>query len=278
MADIRRHALAALTAFGAALYGCSSAPNTDGNFDPTGSSSGSSGSNGSNGSTDGAAGDDATSSGGGGTNSDDGGSGMSEPDATSPSDAGRHTDASPSSSEDSGSSRDSGMTPASDASPDESAWLDPMNAARAKVGDPPLTWNPIAAQVALNYANMCDYVHNPNRNSAYKTLGGGNGGVGENIAAGAPTLTIAGANMGWIDDEEPAYDYATNTCNTSVAPECGHYTQIVWKTTTSVGCALVTCNTNTPFDPKYGSKWGYAVCDYAPPGNIVLNGTLEKPY
>jgi hypothetical protein len=156
-----------------------------------------------------------------------------------------------------------------------------MNAARAAVmaNEPPLTWNPIAAEVALAYAQNCNYVHNPNRSTAYKSAGGGNGGLGENIAAGTPMLTIAGSNKGWIDDEKPAYDYSTNTCNTAVAPECGHYTQIVWKTTTSVGCALVTCNVNSPFDTsKYGTKWGFAVCDYAPPGNIVFNGTLEKPY
>ena len=102
---------------------------------------------------------------------------------------------------------------------------------------------------------------------------GGSGGLGENIAAGAPSLTIASANSGWIG-EDANYDYTSNTCNTGAMMnlECGHYTQIVWKTTTSVGCALVTCTTNSPFPAQYGTSWGFAVCDYAPPGNIVPQG------
>jgi pathogenesis-related protein 1 len=278
MTDIRRGAFTALAiATAAAFYGCSSSSNSDGNLGANGSSSGA------NDTSDGAAGsgdDSGSTPGDDTTGSSDAGGATSGRDATTTAtgnDAGHHADAS--STEDAGATKDSGGATASDASADESAWLDPMNAARAAVGDPPLTWNPIAAQVALNYANMCDYVHNPNRDSDYAMLGGGNGGLGENIAAGAPTLTIASANMGWIQGEEPDYDYATNTCNTMGGTvECGHYTQIVWKTTTSVGCAIVTCNTNTPFGTKYGTKWGYAVCDYSPPGNIVLNGTPEKPY
>jgi pathogenesis-related protein 1 len=39
---------------------------------------------------------------------------------------------------------------------------------------------------------------------------------------------------------------------------CGHYTQIVWRDTTSVGCAAQSC--------PQGEIW---VCDYSPPGNYV---------
>jgi uncharacterized protein YkwD len=281
MRDVFRVGLAALAlSASVGFVGCSSSSDSGG-FGDNGSSSGTNGSSGgSNGSSSGASsqgGDDATTPGGDdASTSDDGGA---EPDATTgPRDAG-HLDAS-SHPADSGPTADAGGGTVSDASPDESAWLDPMNQARADVmaNEPPLTWNPIAAQVALAYAQQCNYLHNPNLQSDYKSAGGTTS-AGENIAAGAPTLTIAGANMGWIDDEKPAYTYATNSCNTSIAPECGHYTQIVWKTTTSVGCALVTCNTNSPFNTaKYGTKWGYAVCDYAPAGNIVDQHGLEKPY
>jgi pathogenesis-related protein 1 len=121
---------------------------------------------------------------------------------------------------------------------------------------------------------MCNYEHNPNLQADYKSAGGTTS-AGENIAAGEPTLTIAQANSGWID-EKSIYTYATNTCDTTGMKECGHYTQIVWKTTTSVGCAIVNCTTNSPFGD--GRPWTFAVCDYAPAGNIVLNGKLEKPY
>jgi pathogenesis-related protein 1 len=153
---------------------------------------------------------------------------------------------------------------------DESAWLVPMNASRAAVGVPPLVCDPIAAQVALNYANMCTYAHNANRNTDYAALGGAAGGVGENIAAGSPTEAIATAIASWIN-EESSYDYATNAC--AAGQMCGHYTQVVWKTTTAVGCAHVSCT--MPNAALGGApRWDFSVCDYSPPGNYIG----QKPY
>ncbi|MDP9150935.1 MAG: CAP domain-containing protein [Myxococcota bacterium] len=152
-----------------------------------------------------------------------------------------------------------------------SAWLAPMNQARAalSVGEPPLTCDPIAAQVALSYASKCNYMHNANRNMEYAALGGQGPGVGENIAAGAPTESIAKAVASWLS-EVTSYTYATNSCASGA--QCGHYTQIIWKTTTGVGCAHVACTTGSPFGTS--AKWDFSVCDYSPPGNYVN----MKPY
>jgi pathogenesis-related protein 1 len=152
----------------------------------------------------------------------------------------------------------------------ELAWLTPMNAARAMVGEAPLHWDPIAAQVALAYANQCNYAHNPNAGAQYKALGG-SGGLGENIAAGAPSQTVAGAVSSWVS-ELASYDHATNQC--AAGKECGHYTQIVWSTTTGVGCAQASCTTNSPFGTFANGVWDFEVCDFSPPGNI--NG--RPPY
>ena len=38
-----------------------------------------------------------------------------------------------------------------------------------------------------------------------------------------------------------------------------HYTQIIWKKTTEVGCAISKCNNG-----NY-----YCVCNYSPPGNVI---------
>jgi len=199
------------------------------------------------------------------------------------------------SSADAGASRDATVGVASDAGiaegdaglcADQSVWHSPMNAARdaVDVGEPHLVCDPIAVQVALNYANKCNYAHNPNRTADYKVLGGSALGVGENIAAGAPTESIAAAVQSWIG-EESYYDHATNTCSppdATPALECGHYTQIVWKTTTGVGCAHVSCTTNSPFGAVANGKWQYSVCDYSPPGNIVLElpsgEVAQSPY
>ena len=152
---------------------------------------------------------------------------------------------------------------------DPNVWLAPMNAARAAVGEKPFTWDPIAAQVAAGYAATCTFAHNANRNTAYQQAGGGSGGLGENIAAGAPTQAPGDAVTSWLS-EEGFYDHATNTCQ--AAETCGHYTQIVWSTTTAVGCAHVSCSKNSPFGGY--PTWDISVCDFSPPGNV----TGQPPY
>jgi pathogenesis-related protein 1 len=63
--------------------------------------------------------------------------------------------------------------------------------------------------------------------------------------------------------EKRDYNYAKNRCK----PEkmCGHYTQMVWKTSTKVGCAMAVC------EDSQEQVW---VCQYQPAGNRVGS----KPY
>jgi hypothetical protein len=154
----------------------------------------------------------------------------------------------------------------------ELAWLTPMNAARAMVGEAPLHWDPIAAQVALPYAGQCNDAHNPNAGAQYKALGwGGASGLGENIAAGAPSQTVSSAVGSWLS-EQASYDHATN--QRAAGKVCGHYTQIVWSTTNGVGCAAASCTTNSPFGTFANGLWDFEVCDFSPPGNV----NSDPPY
>ncbi len=157
----------------------------------------------------------------------------------------------------------------------ELAWLDPHNDVRAGTYPgvtvspvpapalPALSWSASAAAVAQAWAEGCTWGHNP----ALRTLG-----LGENIAALAPAgrsdATPAYVVGQWAG-EWVGYHHDTNTCTPPAPPApqtCGHYTQLVWRGTTGVGCAKVTCTVNSPFGAGFPT-WDYFVCDYEPPGN-----------
>jgi hypothetical protein len=123
----------------------------------------------------------------------------------------------------------------------------------------PLTWDTGAATVAASWAANCVYMHNANR-----------GNYGENIYASTNAATPTDAITLWAA-EAADYTYATNTCAAGKA--CGHYTQIVWRGSTAVGCASALCHTGSPFT-GFGTDWTFFVCDYSPPGNYVG----MKPY
>jgi hypothetical protein len=139
------------------------------------------------------------------------------------------------------------------------------NRVRARVGVPPLEWNARLADVARRWASACvDAVeprgmidHGPGRAEGFP------GPVGENIwGTTAATIDPAFAVEGWASEARD-YDYASNTCRGSM---CGHYTQLVWRGTGEVGCAVASC-------PKL--RFGTAlVCNYWPAGNWVG----ERPY
>lgn len=63
--------------------------------------------------------------------------------------------------------------------------------------------------------------------------------------------------------EKTDYSYSSNSC--MPGKMCGHYTQMVWKTSTKVGCAYAVCEDSDE------QVW---VCQYEPAGNWVG----RKPY
>ncbi len=118
---------------------------------------------------------------------------------------------------------------------------------------PALTWNASLSATAQGWANQCIFGHNPNRGS----------NVGENIFAGSNAFPAATVVDYWALEAQD-YDYATNTC--AAGKVCGHYTQLVWRNTATVGCAQASCPGGLANAP--GLTY-IVVCDYSPAGNWI---------
>ncbi|KAI8077226.1 CAP domain-containing protein [Gilbertella persicaria] len=78
-------------------------------------------------------------------------------------------------------------------------------------------------------------------------------GTGQNIAYGYKSMeAVVDA---WYN-EVKNYNYKNGGFSSST----GHFTQVVWKSTTEIGCAATYCS---------NLKATYYVCDYSPPGNCA---------
>ncbi|KAH9825256.1 CAP domain-containing protein, partial [Melampsora americana] len=126
-------------------------------------------------------------------------------------------------------------------------WLDGHNLYRSRYGAPDLKWDSSLANQAQGVANSCRWRHTANNPS------------GENIAAGQESASDT--VIAWVEgpDEKESYDPAS--------PQFSHFTQVVWESTTHVGCATVSCSdiqgASLPQSPV-----DFYVCEYAPKGNI----------
>lgn len=85
-------------------------------------------------------------------------------------------------------------------------------------------------------------------------------------------LDVNGSVDAWAS-EAFYYDYATNKTNTP-GKIVGHYTQIIWKNTTKVGCGKAISKTYKFFNNIKDVYYEWVVCRYSLPGNVVG----EKPY
>jgi hypothetical protein len=127
------------------------------------------------------------------------------------------------------------------------------NRERLAVGHSPLAWDANLAASAASYgptlASMRQLIHSPRETRP---------GQRENLAKAWHASLSPEQLVGLWSREKlllrPGLFPAVS--NTGQWEDVAHYTQMVWPTTTRVGCAI------------FAVDWDYLICRYSPPGNI----------
>ena len=124
--------------------------------------------------------------------------------------------------------------------------LNAHNAYRAKHCVPAMTWSADLAAGAQAWANGCKMSGNVFVHS---------GVPGENLRWSYPpgSQGAASAVNSWYN-EIGAYNFN----NPGFSSATGHFTQVIWRNSTQLGCAKAVCGNND-----------YWVCRYGPAGNIT---------
>lgn len=124
-----------------------------------------------------------------------------------------------------------------------SAMLNSTNVYRREHNATAVTWNDTLASFAKGYldkaaSDSCKFAHS-------------GGPYGENIAIGYANATASVEAWG---DERDKYNFG----KPGFTEATGHFTQLVWKNTTTIGCERTLC----------GTKGWFVACEYWPRGNV----------
>jgi uncharacterized protein YkwD len=138
-----------------------------------------------------------------------------------------------------------GLAGARSGAVDAKALTDAHNRLRARHCAPPLAWSTKLAASAQQWAGTLRA-----HGCAMQHSGGPHG---ENLAGGTAGLLDEAAVVNMWYDESRHYNFK----NGGFSMKTGHFTQVVWRTTTQLGCAVARC-------PGI-DVW---VCQYDPPGNV----------
>lgn len=139
------------------------------------------------------------------------------------------------------------------------------NTTRKAVGVDPVKWSPEVAKFAQAWADEIartgDVKHRSYEEGPWKQK------YGENLGWGDGPYTPLGAAKDW-ESEIKFYTPGTTIPRDFGSFKAGHYTQMVWKTTTKIGAGKAVIQAG-PF-----KGWTVHVCNYDPPGNFLG----QKPY
>lgn len=154
---------------------------------------------------------------------------------------------------------------------DAAAVLAAQNAARAARQAPPLVWDAALAAGALSWSTQLAGA----KCTADSSVGEGSSadGYGESVYAVAggkwANSTCGDAVAAWVA-EQAAYDNATGAPSQLSPAAVGHFTQIVWRATSRVGCGVAAGTT------AGGVPCKVVTCRYAVPGNEWTDSALLR--
>ncbi len=154
------------------------------------------------------------------------------------------------------------------------AILNAHNVSRALHCVPPLQWSAQLAANAQSWANGC----HKDASGAFCHQGqcGPSTPYGENLSWAYRELNGQAILPGespeqavqWWYGEINNYDFNNPFLEIGAIGANGHFTQLVWRASTQLGCAQATCSMTIGGVVKKGTLW---VCEYYPPGNFNAN-------
>lgn len=150
--------------------------------------------------------------------------------------------------------------------PFQQEMLDAHNKARAgeNKGLASLKWSANLHTDAQALADQCKFDHSVPK------------GQGQNMyMTSASTASAGKAVQSWMS-EKADYTYGPTGGTCAPGKACGHYTQVIWSTTTEVGCGVKTCGGITEQGKAIGPGT-MLVCNYSPPGNFTGRAPYPAP-
>ncbi|KAK4937904.1 hypothetical protein LTR10_021545 [Elasticomyces elasticus] len=137
------------------------------------------------------------------------------------------------------------------------------NVHRANHSASTMVWSDAMATIAQTIADTCIYGH---------VLNVSGGGYGQNIGAGFSATPLGMGEMlteFMYNDEMASYTYYGGEPNYNTLDDWGHFSQIVWKGSSSVGCYTANCTATGLQNSNAGVQPFFTVCNYSPAGNVV---------
>jgi hypothetical protein len=128
------------------------------------------------------------------------------------------------------------------------------NAERAAMNMPLLVWDPVLGNGAAAYAQQMAMTGRFEHSDRSQRRG-----IGENLWMGTHgAFTVEAMVRAWASEKRMFVPGVfPNNSRSGNWMDVAHYTQMIWPTTTRIGCALAST-----------SRTDYLICRYSPAGNI----------